>query len=324
MELTIVSTLYCSAPYLEEFYTRMSGAARNITGDYEMILVNDGSPDNSLDIAVELHEKDGRVKVMDLSRNFGHHKAMMTGLAHARGERVLLIDCDLEEEPELIEEFYSRMESTNADVVYGTQISRKGGWFEKWTGSLFYKAFNFLSEVKIPENVLTMRLMTRRYVASLITHRDREVFLLGLWTITGFKQVPIAVRKHGKKTSTYNIGRKLGILVNALTSFSSRPLILVFYIGGVISLLAGGAAGWLIIRRLFFEEFLGGWPSLIVSIWLLGGVNIFCIGLVGVYLSKVFSETKSRPYTIIRNIHEKKENSENEVQFDPQDIGKIL
>src|SRR5512139_2401581 len=128
MKLSIVATLYQSAPYIAEFHQRSSAAAKKLAGeDYEIVLVNDGSPDNSLDLAVQLTESDSHVVVVDLSRNFGHHKAMMTGLAHARGEQVLLIDSDLEEEPEWLIAFAEQMQSEHCDVVYGAQEQRKGG-----------------------------------------------------------------------------------------------------------------------------------------------------------------------------------------------------
>ena len=125
MKLSIVTTLYYSAPYVLEFYFRVKEVAQKFTEDYEIIFVNDGSPDDALEKAVSLHQQDEKVHVLDLSRNFGHHKAIMTGLAHARGEKVFLIDCDLEEAPELFEEFEQKMIQTNSDVVYGIQDVRK-------------------------------------------------------------------------------------------------------------------------------------------------------------------------------------------------------
>lgn len=300
VDLSIVATLYYSAPYLAEFHRRASAAAQQLTDHYEILLVNDGSPDDALEVARTLFEQDKRVRVIDLSRNFGHHKAMMTGLTHARGALVFLIDCDLEEEPELLGAFHQEMQATQADMVYGVQERRKGGWGERLSGELFYTVFNLFSSYPVPANVLTARLMSRRYVDSLVAHRDREIFLLGLLTITGFSQRPMVVRKHDKAASTYNLSRKVALLVNAITSFSNRPLILIFYLGCVILLLASLAALYLIVQRLFFGVLLTGWPSLIVSVWLLGGLMIFCQGIIGIYLSKIFMETKERPYTIIR------------------------
>lgn len=305
MDLSIVSTLYYSAPILKEFYTRICAAAEKITNNYEIILVNDGSPDNSLDIAISLYERDIRVRIIDLSRNFGHHKAIMTGLAHARGEWVFLIDCDLEEEPELILKFYDELKNSDADVIYGVQQARKGGFFEKITGNIFYGLFNLLSNYPIPANVITARLMSKRYVASLVEHKDREIFLAGLWAISGFKQVPVVVNKHCKNNSTYKFRRKVSIFVNSITSFSNKPLIFIFYIGCVILFVSILMALYLIVRRVFFGIFLTGWPSLIVAIFFFGGLTIFCLGVIGIYLSKIFMETKQRPYTVIRQFYDR-------------------
>ncbi|MBI5664356.1 MAG: glycosyltransferase family 2 protein, partial [Nitrospirae bacterium] len=143
MKLSIVTTLYYSEPYIAEFYERISTAAQRITDDYELILVNDGSPDESLSAALALYEKDKRVIVIDFAKNFGHHKAIMTGLSYAQGDYVFLIDSDLEEQPENLDLFWNELHAApNIDVVYGTQYKRKGGWFEKITGNIFYKLFN--------------------------------------------------------------------------------------------------------------------------------------------------------------------------------------
>lgn len=306
MELSIVTTLYFSSPYIIEFYQRISKEAKKLTENYEIIFVNDGSPDDSLDIAVKLYEKDEKVRVIDLSRNFGHHKAIMTGLSYAKGKLVFLIDSDLEEEPELLSLFYEHYHQTSdIDVVYGVQKSRKGNIIERITGELFYKFFNLISTYPIPANLITARLMSKSYVKALVKHKDKEIFLAGLWAITGFRQVPIFVKKYYKGKTSYNFLRKLSIVINSITSFSNKPLIFIFYLGSIISLLSLAAAIVLVIRKIFFNAILAGWASLIVSIWLLGGLTIFCLGIIGIYLAKVFSETKQRPYTIVRKIYER-------------------
>lgn len=311
--LSIVTTLYNSAPYLEEFHDRVCKAASQITRDYEVIFVNDGSPDNSLEVALELHRKYPRVGIVDLSRNFGHHKAMMTGLIHARGDFVFLLDSDLEEEPELLHKFFDEMKHTGADVVFGVQEQRKGKLFERVSGSLYFKVFNMFSSHPIPTNHITARLMTHDYVAALIGHQEREFVMSGLWALTGFEQVPLTVRKHLKRTSTYSLGRKIAHLVNAITSFSNKPLVLIFYLGCFIVFISLIAAIDLIVRKLIYGTLLEGWASLIVSIWLLGGLTIFCLGVIGIYLSKVFIEVKQRPYTIVKQTYGLKE-QESEVE----------
>ena len=152
--------------------------------------------------------------------------------------------------------------------------------------------------------------MSRRYVSNLVQHKDHEIFIAGLWAITGFKQIPIKVNKLSKGNSSYNLVRKWSILVNSVTSFSNKPLIYIFYLGICISFLSGLAGLYLIGRRVFFQEFLAGWPSLVVSVWFLGGITIFCLGIIGIYLSRVFTETKQRPYTVIRQIYGKTNQNE--------------
>jgi putative glycosyltransferase len=307
VRLSIVTTLYQSAPFIEAFCRRASEAAARVTADFEIVLVNDGSPDDSLDVAIAMYERDRRVRVIDLSRNFGHHRAMMAGLRGSRGQLVFLLDSDLEQAPEALPDFAAALDSTGADVVYGVQARRAGGLLERWLGSLYYRLFNLLSATKIPPNIVTMRLMTRRYVRALLRHREREILIAGLWTITGFKQVPLAVTRIAKGPTTYTFRRKLSAFVNGVTAFSSRPLIYVFYLGAWISLLSTIAAIVLIVRTLFFGHFLAGWPSVIVSIWLLGGFMIFCLGVVGIYVSKLFAESKRRPYVIVRRVYERSE-----------------
>ena len=301
--LSIVATLYRSALHLREFHRRACEAAQRLTPDFEVILVNDGSPDDSLEIALALCREDRRTKVIDLSRNFGHHKAMMTGLAYANGDLVFLIDSDLEEEPEWLSEFHDVLVRTGADVAFGVQRRRKGGLAERLAGAVYYVTFNTLLEMPIPRNLVTARLMTRRYVASLLQHRDRELNMAALWMITGFLQVPVLVTKLSRNPSTYTLRKRISVLVGAVTSFSNRPLVYIFYLGATIVLTSIAYGTYLVWTALHGGIGIPGWASLIVSIWLLGGITIFCVGVIGIYLAKVFMETKPRPYTVVRAVH---------------------
>ncbi len=306
MKLSIVTTLYKSSPYIDEFYARISKEAQKITDDYEIIFVDDGSPDDSLQKAVALYEKDSKVKVIELSRNFGHHKAIMTGLSHAKGEFVFLIDSDLEEEPELLGKFWEELhKEKELDVVYGVQESRKGGWFEKFTGGLFWKLINFMSPIKIPANILTARLMTSKYNKFLIEYKESEIFIGGIWAHTGFKQKALEVKKGSQSDTTYTLKRKISLLINAITSFSSKPLMYIFYIGLLITFFSMLFIIKLIVDKLFFGLAFEGWTSLIVSVWFFGGLIILLLGIIGIYLSKIFIEVKQRPYTIVRNYFER-------------------
>jgi putative glycosyltransferase len=314
MQLSIVTTLYYSQPYLREFHARASRAAQAITPDYELILVNDGSPDESLAMALDIHASDPRVKVVDLSRNFGHHKAIMTGLQHATGDWVFLIDCDLEVAPETLAEFHTARESQapTVDVVYGVQAERAGASrLEKAFGRLFYTLFNALSDYKIPVNITTVRLMSARYVRALLEHREHALLIAGLWSITGFNQVPITIDKPYKGSSTYNLRRKLWHIIHAVTGFSSKPLVAIAGLGMLITTPSMFLVVYLVARYLVGGIGVDGYTSLIVSIWLLGGLIIFVLGVIAIYLSVIFTEVKNRPYTIVRQVYDHHTSSSN-------------
>jgi putative glycosyltransferase len=303
MDLSIVSSLYYSAPYIELFYRRTTATAKKIGKDYEIIFVNDGSPDHSRELAIELTKNDPHVQLIDLSRNFGHHKAIMTGLMHARGDLVFQIDVDLEEEPEMLEAFHQELIKTQADVVYGVQDKRKGSLFEKVFGGLFYKCFNFLSNINMPPNLLIARLMTRRYVDALLQHKEYELDLGGLWSITGFNQMPLTVRKHSKGKTTYSPRKRFALAVRSITAFSNKPLILIAAIGSGILFLAFLYFVYILWVYFWVGQPPDGFTTLVLSVWFLGGLMMFSLGVVAIYISIIFSETKRRPYTIVRQIY---------------------
>src|SRR5690242_8145096 len=250
-EITIVSTMYRSRPYLEQFLSECLRALAEIKCDqFEILLVNDGSPDDSLAYSLERRNDIPQLVVLDLSRNFGHHHAARAGLQHARGSLIFLIDCDLEVSPLVLPEFHRKLCDTGCDVVFGYQQARKGGGLERFGGGLFWKGFNFLSDVKIPENIVTERIMTRRYVEALLTMGDRNLFLAGMMSWTGFRQIGLPVTKRQRDgRSTYTLARRIGLMVNAVSSFSSQPLIWLFHAGITITLLSFLFAFYLVLRK---------------------------------------------------------------------------
>ena len=303
MELSVVTTLYGSAPQVVEFYRRAKEAAETVTSDYEIVFVNDGSPDDSLERTLAIAGQDPAVVVVDLSRNFGHHPAILAGLSFAAGRRVFLVDSDLEESPEWLRDFAGLMDDTDADVVFGVQESRKGGPLRKLTGFLFYRLFNTLSVTKVPANPCTVRLMTREYVDALLEMPERNVFLAGTFAWLGFSQVAVPVAKAEPKTSRYGLLRSMRLFLNALTSFTSYPLQLAFVLGSIISAAAGLYGLMLITTKLLAPEtVVSGFTSMMVSIWFLGGLIMLMIGLIGIYLSRVFIEVKDRPRFVVRDV----------------------
>jgi putative glycosyltransferase len=302
MKLSIVTTLYKSAAYVEEFHRRASEAARRITDDYEIVMVDDGSPDNSLQLACALAEANPSLRVVELSRNFGHHKAMMTGLAYARGDLCFLIDSDLEEDPALLGRFFDKMRSSDCDVVFGYEETREGSLLKSKGGAIAWRLINWLLSIDVPRNHCTVRLMRREYVDALLQHRESSVVIGGLWVITGFRQIGIAILKEHREETTYSIVLRVAGLVNAITSFSSVPLYLMIVLGIFVSL-SSFVFGILIILQKIVHNSAAGWASLIVSIWFMGGIIVFCLGVIGLYISKIFIETKNRPYTIVKRLH---------------------
>jgi len=313
MKLSIVTTLYQSEAFIEEFYQQSKAAAQRLAADdFEIIFVNDGSPDESLNIAKTLAEHDPHVLLIDLSRNFGHHRAMMTGLSFSRGEKVFLIDSDLEESPEWLITFDQAHADDEVDVVYGVQGNRRGSWFERVTGQLFYRLFRAATGVAQPDNILTCRLMSRRYVDALLEHRERELNIGGLWIITGFKQRHIEVEKPRLRTTTYSLSAKFAQFVNAITSFSSLPLVAVFYVGLLITVSALAYSALLVVRYFSYGEPPDGYTSLIVSIWFFSGLITLFLGIQGIYVAKNFSEVTQGPYTIVRAVYQSAEHKAEE------------
>tara|TARA_B100000787_G_scaffold169313_1_gene160163 strand:+ start:136 stop:1059 length:924 start_codon:yes stop_codon:yes gene_type:complete len=305
MKISIVSTLFFSQETIPEFCQRAALSANGLADEsYEIILVDDGSPDNSLQKALEMQKINNKIKIIELSRNFGHHRAMMTGLSHAKGEYIFLIDSDLEEKPEYLNDFHDSMIDQQADVIYGVQSSRKGGLFETVSGNWFWKILNIISGLEFPKNISTIRLMSQAYVKALLLHQEREIFIAGLWLITGFNQQPFLINKLSHSRSSYSLKLKIELLINSITSFSNKPLVAIFYAGLFIFIAAFIYTLFLIFQWVFLLKTLAGWTSVMASVWLLGGMIISFIGVIGMYLSKVFTETKNRPYSIVKKIHE--------------------
>ncbi len=306
MKLSVVTTLYRSESMIAEFIARASAAAAAITPDYEIVMVDDGSPDGSLALAAAMAENDPRLKVVELSRNFGHHKALMTGLAHAVGEYCFLIDSDLEEAPELLGQFWEMLHGDDRDVIYGLQQKRSGNLVKRIAGAAAYRVFDALLSVRIPTNHLTVRLMRRNYVDALLLHRETQLVIGGIWVIAGFRQSGVFVNKLDKGETSYSLTRRWTMLIDSVTNFSETPLIAIFYIGLGLSFASTCVGLFLLLRWMVGGVAVAGWVSVMLSVWLLGGLAILFIGIIGIYLSKIFIETKNRPLTIVRKIHGKR------------------
>jgi len=306
IKISVIATLYYSEKHLLEFCARIQRTLRSITEEYEIIFVNDGSPDRSDITVLTLQQEDSRIVLIDLSRNFGHHQAIMTGLGQAKGGYIFLIDVDLEEAPELLLEFWAKIISDEKfDVIYGVQEKRKGGFFEKISGNVFYKILNSITHFKYPSNTLTARLMKKKYVDSVLQFREKAIDIWAIFILVGFNQVGVHAIKKNKGSSTYTLIKKMAMSIEIITSFSHRPLYLIFVVGVIWLLLSTLNVFFVLINKWCYGTPVEGWASILASVWLIGGITIFFIGIVSVYLSKMFLEIKSRPLSIIKNIFRK-------------------
>ncbi len=307
IQLSIVATVYCTGDYLPEFCERSFRSAEKAGYDparTEVVLVNDGCPRDGLQKALLEREKDPRVRVVNLSRNFGHHLAMYVACEEARGERVFLIDSDLEEAPEWLEDFHRQMNDGGADVIYGVQERRKGGLFEALSGELFYTLFNLLSDRQITKNMVTARLMSGRFVKQMLKFQDREPFFFGLCASTGYKQEPCIVKKLSTSPTTYTFRKKVALAVNSVVSYSAKPLVYISYFGMIVTVLAMVYVMWVLGRQYLYNLAPPGWASAVASIWLVGGLILMSLGVIGIYIAKMYQETKHRPAVLVAERYE--------------------
>ncbi len=302
MRISLVTPLFKSEPYVEELYQRAVDSITVLTHDYEIVFVNDGSPDKSLEVARRLAARDPRVTVIDLSRNFGQHPALVTGLRAATGDFVFICDSDLEEDPKWIIPFYETMQEKECDVVYGVQTAKKGGLLYRAARRLFYGSLVLLSGIDFPGNITTARLMSRRYLDAMLEYQERELFAAGIWHMVGFDQAPYQVAKQGTSATTYRIGALVSNFVNAITAFSTRPLQVISIAGIVLSATAMVFIGSLLYRKLILNAALEGWTSVMASIMLIGGILLFFNGIIAIYIAKIFVEVKQRPVASVRSV----------------------
>lgn len=303
VKLSIVSTLYLSEAFIGEFISRCVATASQITTSFEIVLIDDGSPDASIAVAKEMAKTDARIRPLALSRNFGHHNAILAGLSVARGEYVFYVDSDLEEPPENLTAFWEELHASNCDVVYGYQRQDQGSWWRQATSSLFWRLFSFLAQMKIHPNLCHIRLMRRRYVDALLSMPERNVFLGGMYAWPGFIQKPTLVERRLRRAkSTYSGFARIKLFAKSLVSFSAMPLYAIFFIGMTITCFALIFAGYYIIIKIMNPDSIQvGFTMLIVSIWLVGGIMISMLGLISIYLAKMFEELKARPRYILKD-----------------------
>ncbi len=296
--LSVCAPVFNEEELVEVFYERATAALAGF--DYELIVVNDGSKDGTATILNRLADADPRLRVVHLSRNFGHQAALTAGLEHARGDVVAMLDADLQDPPELIREMVGLWEQ-GSDVVYAVRDRREGETrFKLATANLFYKVFDKLAQVDLEPNSGDFRLLDRRALDALLSMGERSRFLRGMTVWVGFTQTAIKYQRDARYAgeTKYPLRKMLRFSLDAISSFSHLPLQLATYLGFLFSGIAFLAIPVVIILRIV-GSYLPGFGSITIAILLLGGFQLIAIGLIGEYVGRIYDEVKRRPLYVV-------------------------
>lgn len=303
---SIVVPVYNEKEVLSELYKRITSVMDKLSEPYEIIFVNDGSNDGSLELMKTLYSQDSQVKIISFSRNFGHQIAITAGLDYASGEAVITIDADLQDPPEVIPDLIDKWKE-GFDVAYGIREKRAGeSFFKLSTASIFYRFLGKITDTNIPADTGDFRLMSRKVVESLKNIRERNRFVRGLVSWVGYRQIGVNYKREKRFAgrTKYPLRKMLKFAIDGVSSFSFLPLRIASYGGFVISGLGLIYAVYAIFIKLFTTKTVHGWASIMVAILFLGGVQLIAIGIIGEYIARIGQETKQRPLYIIKEIIE--------------------
>ena len=303
-DISVVVPIYFEEENIFPLYERIIGVvSEEMNLDYEIIFVNDGSKDDSVQNIKQLIEQDQNIRLLNFSRNFGHQVAVTAGLEHTEGEVVVIIDADLQDPPELIRDMYEKYKQ-GYDVVYAKRKSRAGeSFFKKKTAKLFYRVLDFMSDVDIPLDTGDYRLMSRRVVEQLNNMPEKNRFIRGLVTWVGYQQTYVEYNRderHAGETG-YSLSKMIKFSLDGITSFSTFPLKIATIFGVGISGISFIYILRIIYLKLFTEKTIQGWSSIMVSNLFLGGIILLTLGILGEYIGRIYTELKSRPQYIIKD-----------------------
>ncbi|HEY9610797.1 glycosyltransferase family 2 protein [Allocoleopsis sp.] len=305
VKLSVVVPLYNEELNVDYLFERLRSVLNRLNMTYEIICVNDGSRDNTLGCLIEHHHQDTRIKVVNLSRNYGKEIALSAGLDHANGEAVVPIDADLQDPPELIEELVEKWHE-GYDVVYATRRSRQGeSWLKRFTANAFYRIIDSISRVTIPRDTGDFRLLDRCVVEAIKQLPERNRFMKGLFAWVGYKQTSVLFDRpfrHQGETK-WNYWRLWNLALDGITSFSLLPLKVWSYMGLLVAIPSFFYASFLVLRTLLFGADLPGYASIMVAVLFLGGVQLVSLGVIGEYLGRVYEEVKGRPLYLVRETY---------------------
>jgi polyisoprenyl-phosphate glycosyltransferase len=304
--LSVVVPVYNEAAVLPEFHRRLGTVMEMLSPRVEIIYVNDGSRDGSSALLAKLNAADARVAVIELSRNFGKEIAMTAGLDHAEGDAVIVIDSDLQDPPELIAEMV-RTWQEGADIVLMRRASRaQESWFKKATANAFYRIIGRLSDIDIPENVGDFRLLSRRAVVAFRKLPERSRFMKGLFAWIGYPSRELSYDRDGRFAgeTKWNYWKLWNFALEGITSFSAAPLKIASYVGFLTALVAFSYGVFVIAKTLLYGDPVRGYPTLVVLVLFLGGLQLMALGIIGEYIARMFIEVKQRPLYLVEQRRE--------------------
>jgi glycosyltransferase involved in cell wall biosynthesis len=301
-KISVISPVYGCGNCLNHLYARLINSLEQISPDFEIILVNDSSPDDSWEIVKELCGKDKRVIGINLSRNFGQHYAITAGLDQSRGDWVVVMDCDLQDRPEEIPALYQKA-MEGYDVVFAQRIKRRDNIFKRATSKLFHKTLSFLTNTEIDASIANFGIFSSSVIKAVCSMREQLRWFPTFVNWVGFKntKIPVEHSKRDNGRSGYTFKKLIDLAFNVLVLNSNKPLKLVLMFGFLVSFASIAYALIVFIRYLMGDVVVLGWASLVISIWFLSGVIIFVMGIVGIYIGKIFDQIKERPLYIIKD-----------------------
>lgn len=301
--MSMVVPAYNEEEVIDLFYERTVPILSGINQSFEIIFVNDGSLDRTVEKIKALNDKDPRIKLIDLSRNFGKEIAVTAGLDFSRGEVVVVTDADLQDPPEVIPLMVELWRS-GYDTVYAKRAVREGEtFFKKATARVFYRVIRHVTKIEIPENTGDFRLMSRRTVDALRLLREHHRFMKGLFSWVGFKQTSITYNREPRiaGTTKWNYWKLWNFAIEGITSFSFAPLKIASYLGAITAVFSFAYSAFLILRTLIFGRDVPGYASIMVAILFFSGAQLIFLGIIGEYLGRLFNEAKKRPLYLIQN-----------------------
>jgi polyisoprenyl-phosphate glycosyltransferase len=302
--ISLVVPLFCEEDGVEEFHARAMSVIESLRDRYdvELIYVNDGSTDTTLEKLHQLARRNAEVRIISLSRNFGHQLAITAGIDHASGDAVVVIDGDLQDPPEVIPQMIAKWEE-GYQVVYGVRRSRKGETiFKRATAKVFYRVMERVGDIKVPTDAGDFRLMDRRVVSALCSIREENRYIRGLVSWVGFRQTGIHYERDPRYAgvSKFSLFKMINFAWDGMTSFSERPLRVSAQLGGLVTISAVLLMVWVFVGKFVNPaQVVQGWTSTMLIVLFLGGVQLLSIGILGEYIGRIYRETKDRPLYLI-------------------------